>query len=42
MSRLPIRCLAVLAVLAAMPVADAAAVPAKPRFEFPAVKKQIT
>lgn len=42
MSRLPIRCLAVVAVLAVMPVAGAAAVPAKPRFEFPAVKKHVT
>jgi hypothetical protein len=42
MSRLPIRCLAVVAVLVVMPVADAGASPAKPRFEFPAVKKQVT
>jgi hypothetical protein len=45
MPRLPIRCLAAVALLAALavvPVAGAAASAAKPRFEFPAVKKQIT
>jgi hypothetical protein len=45
MLRLPITSLAVVAVVAVvavMPVAVAAAVPAKPRFEFPAVKKQVT
>src|SRR5580704_12695968 len=42
MPRLPLTCLAAIGVLAVMPVAGAAAVPAKPRFEFPAVKKQVT
>jgi hypothetical protein len=42
MLRARITCLAVFAVLAVMPVAGAAAVPAKPRFEFPAVKKHVT
>ncbi len=42
MSRLPIRYSAIVAVLAVMPVAGAAAAPAKPRFEFPAVKKLVT
>jgi hypothetical protein len=41
MLRARITCLAMFAVFVVMPVDGAAAVPAKPRFEFPAIKKQV-
>jgi hypothetical protein len=42
MLRARITCLAVSAAFVVLPAGGAAAVPAKPRFEFPAVKKHIT
>src|ERR1700684_2529365 len=42
MLRARIACLVLFAVFLVVPVDGAAAVPAKPRFEFPAIKKHVT